>query len=182
MEHPELVLVGLTCNVVGVFFLANSIRFREPRKALADALGLGVRSLLKVRDTALNNMQVIIGFLFLTTGFLLQIVARWDQQWTTLMSCAGIIVFAVAVYAIGAYSSRRAFKKLLREFFQKQPWSFTDDMELTKEIGEAMGVPHIKDMTVEAYAHKVRQALGVPNQQKPSSAADRARRIALPGR
>jgi hypothetical protein len=55
-------------------------------------------------------------------------------------------------------------------------------MELTKEIGEAMGVPHIKDMTVEAYAHKVRQALGVPNQQKPSSAADRARRIALPGR
>jgi hypothetical protein len=182
METPELALVGLTCNVVGVFFLANSIRFREPRKAIEDALGVGTRSLLKVRDTALNNMQVILGFLFLTTGFLLQVVARWDQEWLTLVCCVGIIVFAGVVYAVGAYSSRRAFKKLLREFFQKQPWSFTDDMVLTKEIGEVLGVPHTKDMTVEAYVQLVRQALGVPNQAKATSAADRARRIALPGR
>lgn len=182
MENPELAVIGLTCSVVGVFFLANSIRFREPRKALQDALGVGVRSLLRVRDTALNNMQVIIGFLFLTTGFLLQVVAKWDQQWTTLAFCAGIIVFAGAVYAIGAYSSRRAFKKLLREFFQSEEWSFTDDMELTKEIGEVLGVPNAKDMTVEVYVHHVRQALGVPNQPKPTTAADRARRIALPGR
>ncbi|MBM4060464.1 MAG: hypothetical protein FJ265_05120 [Planctomycetes bacterium] len=182
MDTPELGVIGLTCNVVGVFFLANSIRFRDQRKALEDVLGVGGRSLLKVRDTALNNMQVIIGFLFLTTGFLLQVVARWDRQWTTLIFCAGIILFACAVYAIGAYSSRRAFKKLLREFFQSQPWSFTDDMELTKEIGEALGVPHGKDMTVEAYAHRVRQALGVQHQPKPGTPADRARRIALPGR
>jgi hypothetical protein len=181
MENPELAVIGLTCNVVGVFFLANSIRFREPRKALRDALGVAGRSLLKVRDTALNNMQVIIGFLFLTTGFLLQIVAQWDMQLTTLLSCAGIIAFAGAVYAIGAYSSRRTFRRLLREFFKSQPWSFQDDMELTKEIGEALGVPHGKDMTVEAYVHKVRTALGVQNQPKPNS-PERARRIALPGR
>lgn len=182
MDSPELAVIGLTCNVVGVFFLANSIRFREPRKALEDALGVGVRSLLKVRDTALNNMQVIIGFLFLTTGFLLQVVATWDSGVTTLAFCAGILAFAGAVYAIGAYSSRRAFRKLLREFFQSQQWSFTDDMELTKEIGEALGVPHAKDMTVEVYVHRVRQALGVPNQIRASTPAERARRIALPGR
>lgn len=182
MENPELAVVGLTCNVVGVFFLANSIRFREPQKALEDALGLGGRSLLKVRDTALNNMQVMLGFLFLTTGFLLQVVAKWDMTLPTLLLCAGIIAFAAAVYAIGAYSSRRAFRRLLREFFQSQPWSFQDDMELTKEIGEALGVPLAKDMTVEVYVHRVRQALGVTNQPKPASPADRARRIALPGR
>ena len=104
MENPELAVIGLTCSVVGVFFLANSIRFREPRKALQDALGVGVRSLLRVRDTALNNMQVIIGFLFLTTGFLLQVVAKWDQQWTTLAFCAGIIVFAGLIYAVSVIS------------------------------------------------------------------------------
>ena len=181
MDNPELAVIGVTCNVVGVFFLANSIRFREPGKALRDALGVAGRSLLKVRDTALNNMQVIIGFLFLTTGFLLQIVAQWDMRPSTLLSCGGIILFAGAVYAIGAYSSRRAFRRLLREFFQSEHWSFQDDMELTKEIGEALGVPHGKDMTVEAYVHRVRTALGVQNQPKQSS-ADRARRIALPGR
>ncbi|MGC6488989.1 MAG: hypothetical protein ACON4Z_15175 [Planctomycetota bacterium] len=181
MDNPELVVVGLTCNVVGVFFLANSIRFREPRKALRDSLGVAGRSLLKVRDTALNNMQVIIGFLFLTTGFLLQVVAQWDMRMSTLLSCAGIIAFAGAVYGIGAYSSRRAFRRLLREFFQSQPWSFQDDMELTKEIGEILGVRHTKDMTVEAYVHRVRQALGVKQDPK-GTGTERARRIALPGR
>jgi len=181
MDNPELVVVGLTCNVVGVFFLANSIRFREPRKALRDSLGVAGRSLLKVRDLALNNMQVIIGFLFLTTGFLLQVVAFWDMKASTLLSCAGIIAFAGAVYGIGAYSSRRAFRRLLREFFQSQPWSFQDDMELTKEIGLILGVPHAKDMTVEAYVHRVRQALGVKHDLK-SGGAERERRIALPGR
>jgi hypothetical protein len=182
MENPELAVIGLTCNVVGVFFLANSIRFREPHKALADALGVGGRSLLKVRDTALNNMQVIIGFLFLTTGYLLQVVAKWEMELTTLLFCAGIIAFAGAVYSIGAYSSRRAFRRLLREWFQSEQWSFQDDMELTKEIGEVLGVPLAKDMTVEAYVHKVRQALGVSNTPKTGGPNDRGRRLPLPGR
>ena len=182
MDSPELAVIGLTCNVVGVFFLANSIRFREPKKALEDALGVGVRSLMRVRDTALNNMQVIIGFLFLTTGFLLQVVAQWDMELSTLAFCASIIVFASAVYSIGAYSSRRAFRRLLREFFQNAEWSFSDDMALTKEIGELLGVPHSKEMSVDTYVQKVRQALGVQAQPKSGSGAERARRIALPGR
>jgi len=181
MDSPELVVVGLTCNVVGVFFLANSIRFREPRKALAESLGVGARSVMRIRDTALNNMQVMLGFLFLTTGFLLQVVAQWSMQLSTLVFCAAIIAFAVAVYGIGAYSSRRAFRKLLREFFQSEEWSF-DDMDLTKEIGAILGVPLTKDMTVEEYVHRVRRALGVQEPSRPPTATDRARRIALPGR
>ena len=181
MDSPELAVVGLTCNVVGVFFLANSIRFREPRKAIADALGVGAKSVMRIRDTALNNMQVMLGFLFLTTGFLLQVVAQWNMEVGTLVFCAAIIAFACAVYAIGAYSSRRAFRRLLREFFQSEEWSF-DNMDLTKEIGEILGVPHTKDMTVEVYVHRVRQALGLPQPSKPPTATDRARRIALSGR
>ncbi|MGE3173100.1 MAG: hypothetical protein AB7O97_10790 [Planctomycetota bacterium] len=184
METSAFAVIGLTCNVVGVFFLANSIRFREPRKALEETLGVGVKSLDKAQDTALNTMQVIIGFLFLTTGFLVQVVGSWDGELLTLLFCAGIVLFAAAVYGIGAYSSRRAFRKLLREFFQQQRnWSFTDNMALTKEIGETLGVPHSRDMTVEAYVHQVRQALGVTApQQKAPMQAERARRIALPGR
>jgi len=184
MDTSALSVIGLTCCVVGVFFLANSIRFREPRKALAESLESVVKSLDKVRDLALNTMQVIIGFLFLTTGFLLQIVGRWDSEFLTLAACAGIILFAAAVYAIGAYSSKRAFKKLVREFFQARPhWNFSEDMALTKEIGEILGVPHSRDMTVEAYVHQVRQAAGITApQSKPTTLADRARRIALPGR
>jgi len=183
METSALAVIGLTCNVVGVFFLANSIRFREPRKALEETLGVGFKSLDKAQDTALNTMQVVIGFLFLTTGFLLQIVAQWSGDVLTLISCGGIILVATAVYAIGAYSSRRAFRRLLREFFQHQKnWSFTEDMALTKEVGEILGVPHTADMTVEAYVRRVRQALGVSAATPKPAAPERARRIALPGR
>ncbi len=97
MATSELGVIGLTCNVVGVFFLANSIRFREPKKALEESLGVGARSLDKAQDTALNTMQVVIGFLFLTTGFLLQLVASWGGDWIALGWCGGIVVFAVAV-------------------------------------------------------------------------------------
>jgi hypothetical protein len=55
-------------------------------------------------------------------------------------------------------------------------------MELTKEIGEALGVPHGKDMTVEAYVISVQKALGVQSQPRANTPAERARRIALPGR
>lgn len=187
MDTPELGVIGLTCNVVGVFFLANSIRLRDPRKAIEEGLGVAPRSLDKVRDTALNNMQVLIGFLFLTAGFLLQIMGRWDGQLFTLACCGGIIAFAALVYAIGAYSSRRTFKKLLREFFRSQPYSFTDNMALTKEIGEVLGVPRSTETTVEDYVYQVQKALGVtPLPPKTERTADRNSRIRnitpLPGR
>lgn len=190
MESPELAIVGLVCNVVGVFFLANSIRFREPRKAIEENLGVAAKSLDRVRDTALNNMQVMIGFLFLTAGFLLQIMGQWDAvagQISTLGLCAGIVAFAFLTYLVGAVYSRRTFRKLLREFFREHPWSFTENMALTKEIGEFLGIPHSQDMTVEAYVRQVRLALGVTAPPgKPEKTADRSRRIRdispLPGR
>lgn len=192
MDSPELAVVGLVCNVVGVFFLANSIRFREPRKAIEESLDVAAKSLDRVRDTALNNMQVMIGFLFLTAGFLLQILGHWDAvqgQWSTLALCAGIIAFAFVVWGVGAVYSRRTFRRLMREFFQANAWSFTDNMALTKEVGEFLGIPHSQDMTVEAYVRQVRQALGVPPPAPKGDkgpGADRSRRIRdispLPGR
>lgn len=182
MDTASFVVVGLTCNVVGVFFLANSIRFRDPMRALEEALGIARTGIGKTQDTALNSMQVVLGFVFLTLGFVLQAAGHWDGQWLTLAACGGIVVAAAAVYFVGAYQSRRAFKKLLREFFQRQStWSFTEDMELTKEIGSILGVPYSGDMTRDVYVHQVRQALGMPPQtQRAPTMADRARRIALP--
>lgn len=190
MANPELAVVGLVCNVVGVFFLANSIRFREPRKAMEETLGVAATSLDRVRDTALNNMQVMIGFLFLTAGFLLQIMGHWDAvsgHISTLALCAGIIAFAGLTYAVGAVYSRRTFRKLLREFFQEHQWSFTENMTVTKEIGEFLGVKDGEDATVETYVRQVRQALGVnPQPGKSEKPPDRSRRIRdispLPGR
>lgn len=183
MESSELAVIGLACNLVGIFFLANSITFQRSRRAVEEFFRKGPGSLAKVRDYALNRMQVFVGFLFLNAGFLLQIAGHWEgvrDHVTTLTFCAAIVVFAVLTYVGGLLYSRRHFKMLLREFFQTHAWSFTEDMSLTKEIGQFLGIPLSPDMTVEDYLHQVRQALGVDPTQLPpgaSGAVERNRRM-----
>ncbi len=181
MESPELLVIGLTCNLVGVFFLANSIIFRRPRKVIEEFFGVGAGSLEQIRDYALNKIQVVIGFLFLNAGFLLQAFASLDllaeRGWTALV-CAAILVFAGIVYLVGAIYSRLSFKRYLQEFFARHAWSFTDNMALTKEIGKFLGIHLSNDMTVEEFVHRVKKALDVPDRDAgASSMIDRGRRL-----
>jgi len=183
MESSELAVIGLACNLVGIFFLANSITFQRSRRAVEEFFRKGPGSLARVRDYALNRMQVFVGFLFLNAGFLLQIAGHWDgvrDHLTTLTFCIGIVVFAVLTYLGGLVYSRRHFRRLLQEFFQTHPWSFTENMALTKEIGQFLGISLEADMSVEDYLHKVRRALGVDPAQLPpgtSGAVERNRRM-----
>jgi hypothetical protein len=188
MGPSELAVIGLTCCLVGVFFLANSIIFRRPRKVIEEFFGVGVGSLTVIRDYALNKMQVVIGFLFLNAGFLLEAFAFLDgleRQLLTTVICIAIVGFAGLVYLVGLIWSRRSFRRYLSEFFGKHNWSFTENMQMTKEIGLLLGIPHTPDMTVEDYVRKVKQALGVPLEQV-TSTPDRTRRLrdisAIPGR
>ena len=179
MESPELLVIGLTCCLVGVFFLANSIIFRRPRRVVEEFFGVGAGSLELVRDYALNKIQVVIGFLFLNAGLLFQafaVLGGMTDKVFTLIVCASIVVFAFVVYLVGATYSRRAFKRYLHSFFQKHAWSFTDNMAVTKEIGAFLGIHHTPDMTVEEFVHRVKKALGVPAEMA-ASGSDRRRAL-----
>ncbi len=190
MGPSELAVIGLTCNLVGVFFLANSIIFRRPRKVIEEFFGVGLGSLAAIRDYALNKMQTVLGFLFLNAGFLLQAFAQLDtldERIGTLLISLSIVGFAVLVYLVGLVISRRSFKRYMKEFFRANAWSFTQNMALTKEIGAFLGIQHTPESSVEDYVREVKRALGVTGQeQQPSGAADRSRRIRdispLPGR
>ncbi len=197
MESTELAVIGLTCNLVGVFFLANSIIFRRPRKVLEEFFGVGAGSMVALRDYALNKIQVVIGFLFLNTGFLLQAFALYasiSDGLTTAIICVAIVACAGGVYLIGWLYSRLSFKRLLMDFFKRNPqWSFAENMPLTKEIGKYVGIRQTPDETIDAYIKKLRLALGLPPSTRKMAAAppqvgagDRGRRLrdigVLPGR
>lgn len=165
MGSSELAVLGLTFNLVGVFFLANSIIFRRPRKVIEEFFDVGKRSLSTVRDYALNKIQVILGFLFLNAGFVLQAFSHRQalvEHWQVVLIGVSIVIVAFLFYLGGAVYSRRSFRRYLREFFRNHPWDFQGNMALTKEIGALLGIPHTNDTTVEDYAHRVREALGVP--------------------
>jgi hypothetical protein len=169
MGPAELAVIGLTCNLVGVFFLANSIIFRRPRKVIEEFFDIGRRSLANIRDYALNKIQVILGFLFLNAGFVLQAFSYREslqRHWSVVLIGLSIVAVGFLLYFIGAVYSRRSFKRYLREFFSVHAWNFQDNMTLTKEIGLFLGIPHAEDSTVEDYARKVQEALGVV--RKPS--------------
>lgn len=164
MQPAELTVIGLTCCLVGVFFLANSIIFRKLKNVIATFFGVKMRSLNTIKDYTLNNLQVSFGFVFLAVGFLLQMYAHLqgvspDNQGMMWLVCGAIVVFAVFVYLVGKSYSRHTFKKYVRRFFQSYPEAFNKDINVTKEIGEFLGIVHTAEMTVEEYLQKVREAL-----------------------
>ena len=164
MQPAELTVVGMTCCLVGVFFLANSIIFRKLKNVIATFFGVKMRSLTTIKDYTLNNLQVAFGFVFLAVGFLLQMYAHLQGvspagQPMMWFVCCAIVVFAVFVYLVGKSYSRHTFKKYVRTFFQAYPEAFHKDINVTKEIGEFLGIVHTEEMTVEDYLQKVRDAL-----------------------
>lgn len=180
METSELAVIGLTCDLVGVFLLANSIIFRRTRRVIEEFFKVGVGTLATIKDYSLNKIQIVIGFLFLNAGFLLLLFASFqmlEERMTTAIICLSILLFAAIAYAIGAVYSRRSFRRHLQEFFQRHPWSFTENMTLTKEIGLFLGIRHTKDMTVEEFVHKVKQALNVPPPSGVLATTERMRKV-----
>jgi hypothetical protein len=170
MGANELSVIGLTCNLVGVFFLANSMIFRKLWKVIQEFFGVRSRTLSTIKHYTLNNFQVALGFMFLTVGFLLEIYARLEalqDEWatTTTLVCLLIVALAAGIYLIGAVYSRKQFKRHLRKFFHDHPEAFNKEMVLTKEIGEFLGIPHDQDTTAEDYLQKVKRALGLVDQE-----------------
>ena len=160
--NEELTIIGLTCCLVGVFFLANSIIFRKLKNVIAVFFNVRMRSLNTIKDYPLNNLQVAMGFIFLAAGFLLQVYAQLHVLGASSylwLICAGIVVVAATVYFVAKSYSRHTFKKYLRSFFQDHPEAFAKDMQMTKEIGEFLGIRHTQEMTVEDYQSKVAEAL-----------------------
>jgi hypothetical protein len=167
MDAAEQTVIGITCCLVGVFFLANSIIFRKLKNVIATFFGVKMRSLSTIKDYTLNNLQVAFGFVFLAVGFLFQMFAHLQgvnpgRVTTVWLICAAIVVMAVVLFLAGKSYSRHTFKKYVRRFFQTHPESFNKDIGVTKEIGEFLGILHTEEMTVETYLQKVRDALRIP--------------------
>lgn len=182
MEASVATVVGLAMNVAGIFFLANSIIFRKPQRILEEFFGAEGGSLRSIKDYVLNKIQVVIGFLFLTGGFVLQAAGAWQaiqDRGTVLLICGSIFVTAVLVYIVGAQYSRRAFRAYLREFFRRHEFAFTANMALTKEIGEVFGVHQDPDESVEAYVQKVRRHLQIPESRPAATRSERRREAVI---
>jgi hypothetical protein len=182
MGPEDVSLIGWTCNVIGLFFLANSILFLKLRKLMEELFGVGSASLAALKDHVLNKTQVVVGFLFLTSGCVILGMVAWagsTQPTLTVVVCLSLLVFAALLYVILSVYSRRTFERYLVEFFRHHAeWPFKEEMALTKEVGAVLGVENQPNETVDDYVHKVRVKLKLPVQPAaPAVVSDRARRL-----
>ena len=118
---------------------------------------------------------------FLTAGFVLQALSAWSDianKAPILIVCGAIITVAFGVYVVGTLYSRRSFKRYLCEFFQKHPFNFVQNMEMTKQIGKFFGIQSSPEDSVELYVAKVMVALGLDPRRPPEEElSTRSRRL-----
>ena len=155
--------VGLFLCLAGGFLLANAVIVLSPG---GRGLERGASELRALRDAVFFRVQVSAGFLFLLSGFALQIYGRFMGGESTdefPVFAAGGVVLAVVVLEVAAWwISHALFRRSLREHFLRHPPDFETDIALAREVGGLFDMQPRSDEAVPSYVERLRRALGLP--------------------
>ena len=179
-------IVGLTLNVIGVFFLASSIVYRRPRRLLQEFFGVEkTGSLTAVREYLINKIQVYIGFLFLIGGYVVQIGVllaheretgeRVVEQENFLIVVALLVVSIIGVTILlkilQLFWAHRYFRRLLADFMRENEWPLGRHPSIAEEIGELLEIPKVKGESIDDYIKKIEKVLAIKRSTRPSTKA-----------
>ena len=187
-------IVSYSLELVGVFFIVNSLIFKKAKRFLNDQYGIEKkRPLREIRDHVLSQVQLMIGFIFFISGKLLQIGNHlsygmenkstfWqDPGVLSIVSVLGLAMAAVALFMkiFQILWTRWTFKRLLIEFYQKNPTLLDGQPATAKEVGQILGVAFTKDDSIVDYLARVKRAMGIDDrgEKTESGAASRSLRV-----
>jgi len=181
LGEPDWTSLGLILAIVGSFLLANGILFRHPRTLVEQRFGKD-QPLRTIREFIFHRVQMTLGFAFLLSGFALQLFARTRfvqapaaaEGGSTALWIGAIVVLAIALEAAGWWWSVHSFRRYVGAWLREHPPAFETDTNLAREIGELFGIPPQDGDTVQSYAQRLRQAIGLLPQR--TSAPPRPRR------
>lgn len=169
-------IIGLTFNILGAFFILNSLYFKHPRRQLEEFHEVGrKRSLRSIRDSVMSMVQLIIGFTFLIFGYVLQIAYQFSLNIddrenffldTSVLTVAAVLIgfmllVALTLKLFQILWTKWVFRKVLAEFYRRFPEAIDRDPALAKEAGEILGVPRRSDDSVDEYSLRLKRAVGV---------------------
>jgi hypothetical protein len=187
----DLNVMGLTFNIVGIVFLANSIKFKRMRRVVHEYFGVEKMYPLKeIREHVVRKIQVYMGFLFLMLGYVIQISAiiysnvsadTTSMIKPNLLAVAGILVVSIAFITlllkiVEVNWTRVSFKRLLIDFFRDHQWELVRNQDIAKEMGDLLKIPRHKDDSIEDHVFKIKQALHIEDEPEPENASNNVRR------
>lgn len=189
----DLNVIGLTFDIVGIFYLANSIKFKRSRRVLHEFFGVQKTFPLKdIREYVVRKIQVYLGFSFLFAGYTIQLI--WfimDSQEpegsvlpSNLLAIAGILLFSIVVITlilklVQIGWTRWTFKRLLIDFFRQHEWELVTHTDVAKEMGELLKIPRNKDDSIEEYILKIKTALHIQEAPEINGANQRRERVEI---
>ena len=162
---PDWTSLGILLAIVGSFLLGNAILFRPPRALVEELFALRRRRLAAVREYVFHRVQVGVGFLYLTAGFALELLGRYQpadaaapRSFPSLWAGA-LLLMTLGLLVAGWFYASHSFRVTLRAHFQENPPDLENDRELARELGELFEIAAHPEDTVESYAARLRAAL-----------------------
>jgi hypothetical protein len=169
--------IGLTLNIVGAFFIVNSLVFKRPRRFLHDYFGVEKRRPLStIRNHVMSQVQLVIGFVFLISGYFLSLAKNLADEIPdrdSIFSDPGVLtIAAILIVSMLAVTlilkicqilwTKWTFRQLLIDFFRDHPAALDKHPAALKEVGEILGVDHYQDDSVADYSDRLRKVLELP--------------------
>jgi hypothetical protein len=175
MQYLSRELLAWCLILLGAAFLAKAIATRGQKWAMKELLGLPVDKLKAFRSRYEQRMEAIFGFglIFLGVVFHLYILLRRSadakdarEAYGHVATYLGLTIGAMALLALGIHAackfvSKKSFVEILSYLVVRYRYHIDDDEGLLKELGEILGVEHRDDDTVETYAQRVEDRMGL---------------------
>lgn len=161
--------LGLVLCILGCFLLGNGVLLRDPRSLLAQRLARSTPPLRTLRELVFQRVQTGLGLLFLSGGFVVQLVGRATPEREgpdlpgSIALWVGLIMVAVlALEVLGWWWSLFSFRRQVGRFLRADPPELASDVILARELGELFGVNSHETDTVQSYLERVHAAIGLP--------------------
>jgi hypothetical protein len=174
LQYLAREIVAWCLILLGAFFLAKSIVVKGQKWTMKELLGLRVDKLKVFRNLIIQRLEAGFGFLFVLSGVAIHLyilLRKYQDQrvgaaYQHLVVWLGgtvlaMVVLAVVFHFVCKYISRKSFLEILAYLVVRYRYRMEDDQELLKQIGELVEVEMRDDDTVESYAARVEERLGL---------------------
>lgn len=145
--------------------LAVAMLARSSRQLVAERLAPRGTRLVGLREAIVLRVQVGAGFLNIVAGFACEWLGRSlapaEPALSMYIWLPLLVLVELGLLAAGWMHASSACRRHLRDQLQAAPPDLVAEAELARELGELWDVPSTPEDTLESYAERVRQAVGL---------------------
>lgn len=166
--NANFTILGTCLTILGAFFLMLAIIVKSPRTIMRELLGMRVDRLKTFKYFIAQRLEAMLGFLCILLGssFILyaQLAAQSAQQNLSFYLVVTILVMGIVglvLYRSCNALSRWVFVRLFRSYVTRHRLPIHRDEDLLKELGDILEIGRDEEETIETYAKKIRDRLGL---------------------